>query len=168
MLQYIATERPGTWSIELVYRRRPVGGAVVPEIIDFQKLLEEKQREKVKRSENKNKGGSDPNDLQGGDLVLIRNRNRNKDSKLDTCFVGPFIVVEWIGFGGYEVRSVESGKISKVTRGDMEEFDDKREFVCLLGCDWQIVDESKAGGMSRRGCRLAIAAPDMLSAEVNK
>lgn len=99
--------------------------------------------EKSKRTEKKNKGRSDPNDLEAGDPVLIRNRDRT--SKLDTCFVGPFIVVERVGFGSYEVRAIENGKISRVSRVDTVEFDEKREFVCLLDSDDQAVGETMVG-----------------------
>ena len=153
----ISPQRTLEWSpYEFVFRRRPLGGEAIPEVVDFQKLLEKKFDLKGKEIEKSNKKRKDPNDFNEGMLVLVK--NRTKESKLDPKFVGPMVVSEVVGFGSYLVKSMENGKEYRISRNDLVHFDDKIDFECVLGSSFDVA-EFKKGGMSQPVGRMTIAAP---------
>ena len=130
---------------EFVFRKWSLGADPIPEVVDFQRLLEKKFDLKGKEIEKLNKKRKDPNDFNEGMLVLVK--NRTKESKLDPKFVGPMVVSEVVGFGSYLVKSMEKGKEYRILRNDLVHFDDKIDFECVLGSSFDVA-EFKKGGMS--------------------
>ena len=146
---------------ELVFRRRPIGGSDIPEILNFEDLFMKKVEEKQKLILKRNKGRLDPDDLIEGDIVLVR--NRDQESKLDPKFVGPFVLDRRVGFGSYLVRSIENGKVYRMTRKDIVIFNDKSNFHSILEAPLCSGVESRTGGMSQLSDCVTISARTRLS-----
>lgn len=104
---------------EFVFKKVPFNSQNVNEIEEMKKILSKKNKKKNQSYEEINKYTPGGDDLEENDLVLLRDRDR--ESKLEPKFFGPFYITKVLGYSSYFIQSIETGKEFKVTRNDIVE-----------------------------------------------
>ena len=115
---------------ELVFKVKPITKENIEELHEIDKILENKYLKKQKEIDQINKHKRNCNDLMINDLVLMI--NRKKESKFEVKWIGPFLITKHLGYGSYEIKSLENGKFFKVSRSDIILYNDKENFESII------------------------------------